>query len=58
MAKAHLKKFVAKRWFDRDLAGVLTGPFGARWAAPHRLPLLPVGTRASAPPAATRAAFA
>ena len=37
-----VKKFVKKRWVDRDLAGVLTGPIGARWAAPHRLPLLPI----------------
>ena len=36
-----VKKFVAKRWLERDLAGILTGPIGARWAAPHRLPLLP-----------------
>ena len=27
---------------ERDLAGVLTGPMSARWAAPHRLPLLPI----------------
>jgi radical SAM superfamily enzyme YgiQ (UPF0313 family) len=42
--KRTMKKFVAKRWSDRDLAGVLIGPIGARWAAPHRLPFLPMRT--------------
>lgn len=41
-----MKKFVAKRLFERDLAGVLTGPIAARWAAPHRLPFLPMRTPA------------
>ena len=36
------KKFLAKRWRERDLAGILTGPVGARLAHPHRLPLLPM----------------
>jgi pyruvate-formate lyase-activating enzyme len=46
--KRTMKKFVAKRWFERDLAGVLTGPITARWAAPHRLPFLPMRTPALA----------
>jgi Radical SAM superfamily len=46
--KRTMKKFIAKRWLDRDLAGVLTGPIGARWAAPHRLPFLPMRTPAIA----------
>jgi len=37
-----VRKFAAKRWRDRDLAGLLTGPIGARLAAPHRLPFLPL----------------
>jgi hypothetical protein len=37
-----VKKFVAKRWHERDLAGLPSGPIGARLAAPHRLPLLPL----------------
>jgi pyruvate-formate lyase-activating enzyme len=37
-----MKKFAAKRWRERDFAGLLTGPLGARWAAPHRLPYLPM----------------
>jgi hypothetical protein len=45
------KKFLSKRWRERDLAGILTGPIGARQAYPHRLPLLPIrasaGTRIS-----------
>jgi hypothetical protein len=47
--KRTMKKFVAKRWLERDLAGVLSGPIAARWAAPHRLPFLPMRT----PPLAT-----
>jgi hypothetical protein len=43
------KKFLSKRWRDRDLAGILTGPIAARQAFPHRLPMLPMR-----PPAATR----
>ena len=42
--KRTMKKFVGKRWLDRDLAGVLAGPIRARWAAPHRLPFLPMRT--------------
>jgi hypothetical protein len=36
-----VKKFVAKRWHERDLAGLPSGPIGARLAVPNRLPLLP-----------------
>jgi pyruvate-formate lyase-activating enzyme len=39
--KRTVKKFVAKRFRDRDFAGVFTGPIGARWAKPSRLPYLP-----------------
>jgi len=40
--KRTMKKFVAKRWAERDLAGLPLGPIAARWAAPHRLPFLPM----------------
>ena len=50
-----MKKFVAKRWRERDLAGLLTGPFGARWAAPHRLPFLPMRASAHASLVGSRA---
>jgi len=46
-----MKKFVAKRWLDRDLAGVPWGPIGARLATPHRLPFLPMPPRFAAPAA-------
>ena len=46
-----MKKFVTKRWLDRDLAGVPWGPIGARLAAPHRLPFLPTPPRVAAPTA-------
>jgi len=46
--KRTIKKFVAKRWVDRDLAGILTGPIGARWASPQRLPFLPMRTPTAA----------
>jgi hypothetical protein len=36
------KKFLAKRWRERSLAGLLSGPIGARQAYPHRLPMLPM----------------
>ena len=36
-----MKKFVARRWADRDLAGLPFGPLSVRWAVPHRLPFLP-----------------
>jgi radical SAM superfamily enzyme YgiQ (UPF0313 family) len=42
--KRTMKKFVAKRWAERDLAGLVTGPIDARWSAPHRLPFLPTRT--------------
>jgi radical SAM superfamily enzyme YgiQ (UPF0313 family) len=44
-----MKKFVIRRWLDRDLAGVPWGPIGARLAAPHRLPFLPAPPRVGAP---------
>jgi hypothetical protein len=48
-----MKKFVAKRWNERDFAGVPLGPWTARWAAPHRLPFLPLpGSSPSIRPAA------
>jgi len=53
--KRTVKRFLAKRWLDKDLAGVLTGPLGARWAAPHRLPFLPMRTRATSAPPPQRA---
>jgi len=56
--KRTMKKFVAKRWRERDLAGLVTGPLDARLAAPHRLPLLPMRTPAaptSIPESATAA---
>lgn len=57
--KRTVKKFVAKRWLERDLAGLLAGPIGARWAAPHRLPLLPMRTPVTtSAPARTHAATA
>jgi radical SAM superfamily enzyme YgiQ (UPF0313 family) len=56
--KRTVKKFVAKRWLERDLAGLLTGPIGARWAAPHRLPLLPMKALSDTAPTRTRAATA
>ena len=40
--KRTVKKFVAKRWRDRDTVGIFTGPLGARLAAPRRLPFLPM----------------
>jgi hypothetical protein len=46
-----MKKFVTKRWLDRDLAGVPWGPIGARLATPHRLPFLPMPPRFAAPAA-------
>lgn len=36
-----MRKFVVKRWSDRDLAGIPFGPLAVRWAAPDRLPFLP-----------------
>lgn len=42
--KRTMKKFVAKRWAERDFAGVALGPMRARLAAPHRLPFLPMRT--------------
>jgi radical SAM superfamily enzyme YgiQ (UPF0313 family) len=56
--KRTVKKFVAKRWLERDLAGLLTGPIGARWAAPHRLPLLPMKALSDTASTRTRAATA
>jgi hypothetical protein len=50
-----MKKFFAKRWLEGDLAGVLTAPIAARWAAPHRLPSLPMRTPALAGERAQRA---
>ena len=47
--KRTMKKFVAKRWLEHDLAGLLTGPIGARLAAPHRLPFLPMPTPTNTP---------
>ena len=44
-----VKKFITRRWLDRDLAGVPWGPIGARLAAPHRLPFLPAPPRLGAP---------
>jgi hypothetical protein len=40
--KRTVTKFLAKRWRERDLAGILSGPIAAHQALPHRLPLLPM----------------
>jgi radical SAM superfamily enzyme YgiQ (UPF0313 family) len=40
--KRTMKKFLAKRWAERDFAGLITGPIDVRWSVPHRLPFLPM----------------
>src|SRR5262249_19681929 len=53
--KRTMKKFVAKRWADRDFAGILTAPIAARLAAPRRLPLLAMRTPLPTPQRSERA---